>query len=68
MEFTVPEEAPKHATLRFEGVDYFAKVWLNGELLGEHEGYLEPFSFDVTERLRRDGPERAGGVRLFAVG
>jgi len=56
VEFEVPAEAPKYATLRFEGVDYFAKVWLNGELLGEHEGYIEPFSFDVTKMLRRDGP------------
>jgi len=33
--------------LRFEGVDYFAKAWLNGVLLGEHEGYREPFEFGI---------------------
>ena len=42
----------KHLRLVFESVDYFAKVWLNGELLGEHEGYFNPFSFDVTGRLQ----------------
>ena len=38
----------KQLRLQFEGVDYFAKVWLNGRLLGEHEGYFNPFFFDVT--------------------
>jgi beta-mannosidase len=34
--------------LRFGGVYYSARVWLNGVLLGEHEGYFAPFEFDVT--------------------
>lgn len=40
--------------LLFEGVDYFAEVWLNGEKLGEHEGYFCPFQFRVTDKLRED--------------
>jgi beta-mannosidase len=40
------------ATLRFEGVDYSADVYLNGQLLGTHSGYFEPFEFDVTKILR----------------
>lgn len=39
------------ATLHFEGVDYFAEVHLNGHHLGDHTGYFEPFSFDVTNTL-----------------
>jgi len=39
----------------FDGVDYFATVWLNGELLGKHEGTNPAFSFDVTNRLRYGG-------------
>ncbi len=31
----------------FEGVDYAAEVWLNGEYLGFHEGAFDPFAFDV---------------------
>src|SRR5210317_1839037 len=27
-------------TLRFEGVDYFADVYLNGHHLGQHSGYF----------------------------
>ena len=38
--------------LVFDGADYFAAVWLNGELLGKHEGTYVPFSFDVTDKLR----------------
>jgi beta-mannosidase len=49
----VPSLPGKAITLlRFEGVDYFADVWLNGVYLGSHEGYFEPFSFDVSTVLR----------------
>jgi beta-mannosidase len=55
LEFVTPPETTK-ATLRFEGVDYYAKVWLNEQLLGEHEGYSEPFEFEVGSVLGRDKP------------
>ena len=32
-----------------------ARVWLNGQLLGEHEGGFTPFCFEVTGRLQRRG-------------
>jgi beta-mannosidase len=35
-------------SLRFEGVYYSARVWLNGVYLGGHEGYFAPFEFDCT--------------------
>jgi len=35
-------------------VDYLADVWLNGQLLGRHEGQFTPFEFDVTKLLARD--------------
>jgi beta-mannosidase len=41
-----------HATLWFDGVDYFADVYLNGRHLGRHEGYFEAFEFDVTGVLQ----------------
>lgn len=34
--------------LHFDGVDYKAEVWLDGKLLGSHEGGEAPFAFDVT--------------------
>ncbi len=40
------------ARLRFEGVDYIAKAWLNDHYLGEHEGYFSPFDFEVKKYLK----------------
>ncbi|HTX90093.1 MAG TPA: beta galactosidase jelly roll domain-containing protein [Anaerolineales bacterium] len=40
------------ASLHFEGVDYFADVFLNGHPLGRHAGYFDPFQFEVSEYLR----------------
>ncbi len=56
LEFEAPPEAEgTHATLRFEGADYFCRVWLNGQFLGEHEGYFAPFEFEVGQALKRHG-------------
>ncbi len=53
--FTLPDEAENaHLRLRFEAVFYRARVWLNGEHLGEHEGGYTPFEFDVSETARPD--------------
>jgi len=43
----------ERAFLVFRGVDYFAEVTLNGQLLGKHAGYFQPFEFEITEVLRR---------------
>ncbi|HMY74561.1 MAG TPA: beta galactosidase jelly roll domain-containing protein, partial [Blastocatellia bacterium] len=45
----------KRLWLRFEATDYHADVYLNGELLGRHEGYIDPYEFDVTDKLKREG-------------
>jgi len=34
--------------LQFDGVDYFAEVYLNDFYIGKHEGYFQKFFFDVT--------------------
>ena len=49
--------------LRFGGVDYKATVWLNGKLLGEHEGGETPFEFDITDEINRDA-ENLMAVRV----
>ena len=38
--------------LRLGGAFYQTSVWLNGIALGEHEGYFQPFGFDVTDLIR----------------
>lgn len=42
----------RRVQLCFEGVDYAAQFFLNGEPLGEHVGMYTPAVFDVSERLR----------------
>ena len=42
-------------SLRFEGVYYAARVWLNGVYLGDHDGYFSAFEFDVTDVVLTEG-------------
>ena len=44
----------RRATLAFDGIDYEAEIFLNGERLGAHRGMFVPARFDVGERLRFD--------------
>src|SRR6185295_5934510 len=44
--------AHERALIKFDIVDYFAEVWLNGQLLGQHEGGETPFAFDATQVLK----------------
>lgn len=47
---TLPERfAGKRVLLRFGAVDYHAKVYVNGTLVGEHFGGYSPFVFDITD-------------------
>lgn len=50
--FTAPAVQPgKRVFLRFDAVFYKASVWLNGQLIGNHEGGYTPFEWDVTDQL-----------------
>src|SRR3712207_1571589 len=41
-----PPAPNEMVTLRFGGVYYSARVWLNGSYLGDHRGYFGTFEFD----------------------
>jgi beta-galactosidase len=51
--FRLPGDwAAGRTVLRFEGVDSFFRVWLNGRELGASTGSRLPVEFDATEALR----------------
>jgi hypothetical protein len=53
-EFAIAEDiSGSQCVLKFSNVDYFCKVWFNGEYLGEHEGYSIPFEFDVSHLIQK---------------
>lgn len=62
---SVPEASSGRVFLRFEGVDYIAEAWLNGQYLGFHEGMFDPFEFEITG-LYKPGAENVLIVRDYA--
>jgi len=52
-EFWVPKDwSGKLVLVGFEGVNYRAKVWINGVYLGEHEGGFTPFALKAERALK----------------
>ncbi len=43
--------------LRFGAVDYFTEVWVNGQLVGMHEGGYTPFALPIEAALHGYGPD-----------
>lgn len=51
-QFDIPKNwSDKQIRLRFGAVYQASKVWLNGKLLGEHEGGYTPFEFNITDQV-----------------
>ncbi|MCP4658993.1 MAG: glycoside hydrolase family 2, partial [bacterium] len=62
-EFSLDSPLPSHARLVFEGVNYRADVWLNGEKIASREelaGAFRIFEIDVSQNL-------AAGTNVLAV-
>jgi beta-galactosidase/beta-glucuronidase len=47
----------KTILLHFGAVDWKCDVSINGTSVGSHTGGYDPFSFDITQALRRSGPQ-----------
>jgi len=55
--FQVPSSARgQYVFLCFDGIDYYAEIWLNGEKLGHHEGMFNGPIVEVSSLLRTDAP------------
>ncbi|MBZ0293650.1 MAG: beta galactosidase jelly roll domain-containing protein [Anaerolineae bacterium] len=51
-----PTADNERVLLRFNGLDTFATIWLNGEELGKTANMFRAFSFDITEKLNYGVP------------
>jgi beta-galactosidase/beta-glucuronidase len=43
--------------LHFGAVDWQTQVFVNGQKVGEHEGGYDPFYFNITPQLKREGKQ-----------
>jgi beta-mannosidase len=63
--FQVPSDyAGKRIRLQFEATDYYADTWIDGRFVGRHEGYIDPYEFDITH-LVKAGAEHELEVRVW---
>ncbi|MBD0267627.1 MAG: glycoside hydrolase family 2 [Cyanobacteria bacterium Co-bin8] len=49
---------PERVLLHFGAVDYCARVWVNDQFVGEHQGGHTPFKLDITSVLSTEGPQK----------
>lgn len=56
------------AFLCFDGVGYYSRVWLNGELLGEHDGMFGGPVVNVAGRLKKGANRLTVEVKAFNYG
>ena len=57
--YTRQFDAPKgeRVLLHFGACDWHTVVYVNGHKAGEHKGGYDPFSFDITPHLRKEGKQ-----------
>jgi beta-galactosidase/beta-glucuronidase len=53
--FNIPiKNLDKRILLHFGAVDYYAKIYLNGEFIGSHEGGYTPFTLDISDYAQKE--------------
>ncbi len=56
--FTAPKlDEGERLRLHFGAVDWRAKVWVNRQSVGRHQGGYDPFSIDITDALKTDAQQ-----------
>lgn len=50
--FKAPEKLKGPLLLDLDMVDYYGEVFLNGQSMGKHEGYFQPWSVNLTPALK----------------
>lgn len=52
-EFSLPDDwSSGRVLLHIGAVDYLSRVWLNGQLIGQHVGGYSPFNVDITNAVK----------------
>ena len=56
--FAIPKKwSNKRILLNFEAVDWETTVWVNGRQVGTHRGGYDPFTFDISDSLKKRGKQ-----------
>jgi len=56
--FEIPKKwKGQRVLLHFGAVDWDARVLVNGKEVGGHRGGYDPFSFEITDALKKSGPQ-----------
>jgi exo-1,4-beta-D-glucosaminidase len=67
-EFSIARLPNQKVWLHFNGINYRANIWVNGERIADRDhvaGALRSYEFDISERIRTDAPN-AVAVEVFA--
>ena len=51
-EFVNTIKSNKRVFIHFGAVNYVSDIYLNGELIGSHEGGFTPFQFEITDKIQ----------------
>jgi len=63
--FSIPKSwNGERILIHFGAVDFESEVFINGKSVGIHRGGYDPFSYDITEYLKRNGPQQIA-VRVY---
>jgi len=57
--FQIPNKwTHQRILLHFGAVDWETTIWVNGRQLGTHRGGYDPFTLDISDALKKSGPQK----------